>query len=129
MHPSPPAKQLYDSLYVSEIVKFLQREEAASYDLMVSGDVFPYLGDLHALFTCARQVISVEGSFIFSVEHLEADDDQPRLQQSGRFAHSPAYILNAAAATGWQIKHSAETDLRLERGEWIPGCIYLMTRV
>ncbi len=121
-------KQLYDSLYVSEILKFLQRSEAVTYDLMISGDVFPYFGDLQPLFECSGRLIGSGGAFIFSVEDFAAEASQPRLQQSGRFAHSSAYILETAAATGWRITACEVTDLRLEKGTWIRGCIYAMTR-
>ena len=74
-------KQLYEYLCVSEIISFLKINDTASFDLIISADVFPYIGDLSELFKKAGKVISNYGSFIFSVEHFDGDYDRPQLRQ------------------------------------------------
>ena len=44
-------KKLYESLHCSEIIEFLRTQQGAGYDLVVSGDVLPYFGELKGLFS------------------------------------------------------------------------------
>jgi predicted TPR repeat methyltransferase len=49
-----------------------------------------------------------------------------RLQQSGRFAYSRAYIHKIAAATGWTVLALEKTKLRKERNSWIAGDLWIL---
>ena len=119
-------KSLYDSLYASEIISFLSDQSDNSYDLAVSADVLPYIGELKELFAKVSKILAADGHFIFSVEHLPNDSRLFLLQQSGRFAHSNAYVRDVASTTGWQIIGHTLVDLRREREEWVRGAVYLM---
>jgi predicted TPR repeat methyltransferase len=44
-----------------------------------------------------------------------------RLQQNGRFAHSPDYIEDVALVIGWKIVASRKPMLRKEKGSWVAG--------
>jgi predicted TPR repeat methyltransferase len=120
-------KRLYDTLHLSAIIDFLTAHPSSSYDLVVSGDVLPYIGDLEELFLGVSRVLTAPGHFMFSVEHHSDEVLVPVLQQSGRFAHSQAYVTSIADKTGWQIIGRTLLDLRRERDEWIQGSIYLMS--
>lgn len=120
-------KRLYDTLHLSAITDFLTTHPSSSYDLVVSGDVLPYIGDLEELFIGVSRVLTALGHFMFSVEHHSDEVLVPVLQQSGRFAHSQAYVTSVADKTGWQIIGQTLLDLRRERDEWIQGSIYLMS--
>ena len=120
-------KDLYESLHNAEIIDYLSKCPRASYDLVISADVLPYLGSLVELFTKVLPVLAKGGHFLFSVEDHHGDGSEPALQLSGRFAHSPKYVRRVAGQTGWRIIGSTSLDLRKERGEWIQGSIYLMS--
>lgn len=121
-------KQLYDSLHVSEIVAFLENNRQQTYDLVISADVFPYMGDLAPVFTAVRDCTAPGAHYLFSVEDERSAAARPQLQESGRFSHSPGYIANIADATGWKIQARRMVDLRKERGGWIKGGIYALRR-
>ena len=120
-------KQLYESLYVSEILTFLNTISGTYYDLVVCADVLPYMGDLVELFKGVSSLLTAKGHFMFSVEHHSSVADLPILQQSGRFAHSSNYVADTAAHTGWHIISQTLLDLRREREGWVKGSIYVMT--
>lgn len=121
-------KELYESLHCSEIMEFLSKYQGSRYDLVVSGDVLPYVGELESLFTEVSRVVSGNGHFIYSVEHNPDAAPLPVLQKSGRFAHSRTYITDTAGKAGWHLVTQTLLDLRKERGEWIQGAIYVMAR-
>ncbi len=120
-------KGLYQSLHTSEIIDYLDNCPKASYDLIISADVLPYLGSLVELFSKALPVITEGGHFLFSVEDYQGGGSDPVLQQSGRFAHNRKYVSGVAGQTGWQIIGTTRLDLRKERGKWVQGSIYLMS--
>lgn len=119
-------KNLYDSLHVSEIVSFLEYNQQPAYDLMISADVLPYLGDLAPVFSAARRCAAAGAHYLFSVEHDGSETDRPQLLKSGRFSHSPRYIESTAEAAGWHLRARCMVDLRKERGGWVKGCIYAL---
>ena len=121
-------KKIYESLVVAEILTFLKQDQTQPYDLVISADVFPYVGDLEYLFRAIGDRTSCGGHFLFSVEHLDSDCSHPQLQKSGRFSHSHPYITRIAADSGWKIIAEEVTNLRKERSEWIKGCIYGLAR-
>ena len=121
-------KNHYENLYSSEIIDFLDQQPAALYTLVVGADVLPYIGDLKALFLAVAGVTEAGGHFLFSVEHDSSGEQEPTLQKSGRFTHSNRYITTTAERTGWRIIAKEGCDLRLERDEWIRGCLYLMAQ-
>jgi predicted TPR repeat methyltransferase len=121
-------KNIYKSLYVSEIVSFLLKNQQQTYDLMISADVFPYMGDLSPVLTAAREWVMSNAYFLFSVEHDRSDAVRPQLQKSGRFSHSSSYLESTAAAAGWNIRARKFVDLRKERGGWVKGTIYALQK-
>ena len=121
-------KNIYDALYVSDIVSFLEKNQYLPYDLIISGDVFPYLGDLTPVFIAALRCAGPGTYFIFSVEHDGTENERPQLQKSGRFTHSRRYIGTVAVSTGWKAAGARTIDLRKERDTWIKGSIYALVR-
>jgi len=121
-------KNIYEALYVSEIVAFLEQNSRSHYDLVVSGDVFPYIGDLAPLLAAAFRRVCPRGYYLFSVEHEEAPRQRPQLQKSGRFSHSHDYIKATAKLTGWKHRDERIIDLRKEGDIWIKGAIYALVK-
>jgi predicted TPR repeat methyltransferase len=86
--------------------------------------------------------------FAFSTELLKAADSQQQQQQqleagaassekpagsyilqpTGRYAHSPAYLRQVAAATGWQAVLLQEAQIRQNAGQPIWGTLCILQR-
>ncbi len=82
-------KNCYDQLVHAEVVDFLKRANTP-YDLITAIDVFPYLGDLEALFQTIVKCLSTKGLFFFTTEI--SDQHDWLLQDTLRFCHHPGYI-------------------------------------
>jgi predicted TPR repeat methyltransferase len=86
-------KNIYDTLIVSELVDFL-RKTHEHYDLVISADVLPYLGNLEPLFEALSLRLTARALFIFNIEISEIEPFS--LQKSARFSHHPHYIQHLA---------------------------------
>jgi len=117
-------KQLYDELHCNNIIEFL-RCQKQRYDLALAADVFVYLGELESYFATVAQSLNPGGFLLFSVESCSRNYC---LRQSGRYAHSAEYIKRLADRYHFTIAHRQPTGIRKERGEWIPGENYILTR-
>jgi predicted TPR repeat methyltransferase len=102
-------RNIYDSLTVGSIDDALEEEEQ-SFDLIIAGDVFTYLGDLSGVLTGCARALRPDGFVAFSVE--TSDDDSYRLRPTGRYAHSTAYIAATADASGMSVVYRREATLR-----------------
>lgn len=118
-------KQIYDQLHCCEIIEFL-RTTTDGYDLVIAADVFVYLGRLEPFFTALNSCLSHGNTLLFSVERCSGEEYC--LRQSGRYAHSEKYIRRLTEQFHFQIKHQQKTGIRKERGEWIPGDLFLLQR-
>ncbi len=118
------AKGLYDELHCTGIIDFLHGRQSC-YDLALATDVFVYLGALETFFTGMERTLRPGGFLLFSVESC---DHHYCLRQSGRYAHSPAYIARQARRFHFTIVQQQPTGIRKERGEWIPGELYILQR-
>jgi predicted TPR repeat methyltransferase len=120
-------KGIYDHLYTEDVVDFVERSrrEFPPYDLVLSADVFIYVGKLERVFAAVRQVMAPGALFIFSVEDLQQGTFQ--IRPSGRYAHSAEYIRTLAAHNGFAITHAEHCELRKEHGKIIPGNLFVMT--
>jgi predicted TPR repeat methyltransferase len=118
-------KNVYDAIHEGDVVEFLNKTDDA-FDLFVSMDVFVYLGDLTNVFNSMKRK-SLDRSYVaFSVERC--DGDSYVLRDTGRYAHSPAYIARVAGDHGFDIRLNRPVNLRKQRGKWIPGDIYVLQR-
>lgn len=119
-------KQIYNHLYCGSISDFLSVTNQ-SYDFFLAADVFAYIGDLSQTFALLRQKALAGAIFCFSTENLR--DEDYRLQKTGRFAHSSAYIQRLACETGWAVQQSWSTSLRKEQGNWVTGDLWILKSV
>jgi predicted TPR repeat methyltransferase len=125
-------KNIYARLVEAELVDMLRGEIAASYDVVITADVFVYLGKLDAVFLDVKRVLRPGGRFAFSIEALEpqmaadgALQEGFRLNPSGRFAHAPDYASRLAVAAGFEVLAMQPAQLRLENGAPVNGCLVL----
>lgn len=120
-------------LAADDIGPFLIKRDDASLDLVISADVWIYVGALDDIFRlCARKLVP-GGWLAFSTELLEDRGDANssngvQLASSGRFQHSDAYIRALATAHGFSIALEDAVSVRKESGTAIPGRIYLLQK-
>ncbi|KAG7388857.1 hypothetical protein PHYPSEUDO_011691 [Phytophthora pseudosyringae] len=129
----------YDELQTVDIVPFLESCADESLDLLISADVWIYVGALEQVFALsARKLRASTGWMAFSVELLprgtsESSENETsggyRLAPSGRFQHSHEYVTALARRWSFTVAVQQDVSVRKESGEPIPGRIYLLQRV
>jgi predicted TPR repeat methyltransferase len=119
-------KQIYSRLDCEEIVTWCERAatEALSYDIVLSADVFIYIGNLDPAFKAIRTILATDGLFAFSVERLTQGTFE--LLPSFRYAHSASYVAELASKHGFIIELSEDVNLRKERNAMIRGTIFVL---
>jgi predicted TPR repeat methyltransferase len=94
------------------------------FDLIVACDTFIYFGDLGQVLLPAAARLLPQGLLVFTVE---AGADVPfRLTDSGRYAHSPEHVKEAAARAGLVLIELREVFLRREYGEDVYGLLCVL---
>jgi len=91
---------VYDRLVESDIVAFLDMQ-TDQFDLIVSTDVFIYIGDLSKVFAGVRRALRTGGLFCFSVEAIDEGDFV--LRPTLRYAHSQPYLSRLAGRNGFVV--------------------------
>ncbi len=115
----------YESVIVADIHEYLA-EKHEPFDLIIAGDVLVYQGDLSALFAAVAVSLLPLGRFAFTTEHLETGDYF--LKQTGRFAHSPAYIHALAAQNDLEVELEESITPREHEGKAILGDLYVLRK-
>ena len=127
-------KAVYEDLYAGDVVEFLRDIEddgagdASGWDLIVSTDVLPYLGDLTEKFHHVGRCLDARGLFAFSSETMpdEAFEGADyRVGPKQRFAHSEAYIRRLLDENGMDVKHYELIIVRMDEGNPIYGHLVL----
>ncbi len=117
-------KDLYETLYVAEVVDFLEDNDDEPFDLITATDVLPYLGALEALFFGCAENMNPGGLLIFSSETLPDETFDGRTFMVGpnqRFAHAQSYVRNRLDAIGFDIVELTDITVRMEEGQPIAG--------
>ena len=114
----------YTALVEDDVASFLQKSAPRSFDILVSTDVFIYIGDLQPVFAGARNAIRSQGLFGFSIETSETEDFV--LLHTRRYAQSLAYIRRLANEHGFEILSMEPSVLRKERGADTPGHVIVL---
>ncbi|MBR1777085.1 MAG: tetratricopeptide repeat protein [Alphaproteobacteria bacterium] len=115
------AKELYDRLEVSDIIRFCENNPD-SFDLVVLADVACYFGKLDSLMRAVNKALSVGGTVFMTVENLDSEQEYV-LRPSGRFAHSKAYVEAVLERNGFEKKTLNQAVLREENGSGILGTV------
>lgn len=109
----------YDELVQADLVRFLDEDATAGWDLVVAADVFIYVGALERAFTALARRIVPGGLLCFSLE--ESADADLVLRPSLRYAHSEASVRALAQRHGFEVEAIRRETLRHEEGSPIPG--------
>ena len=119
---------LYEAVFEEDVVAFLTEGSGRDqcYDLVLSADVFIYIGDLDPVFGAVAAHMPPGGIFVFSIEALEQGDYA--LRPTGRYAQSRLYVERLAAAHGFAVANQADFTLREEWNRPIAGLAFLLER-
>jgi predicted TPR repeat methyltransferase len=117
------ARRIFDRLIQGDVREALTSMSAA-FDLIISADVFTYVGDLAPIFPAARRTLRQGGRFAFVVEDHAGTGFL--LRPSRRYAHSAEYIRNLAAPAGFTMGTMNRAVLRVEHGHGIDGAVYVL---
>ena len=118
------ARNVYDSLAARSIDEALDGQEQ-TFDLIVAGDVFTYVGELAGVMEGCARALRPGGLIAFSVE--DTDGDGFALRPTGRYAHSSPYVDALAAASNLSPAYSREMTLRDDPVP-VPGRIVVLSK-
>ena len=114
---------VYNDLECIDLTDYLARCDAV-FDLVISADVFIYLGDLAPVFAGVRRALRAGGRFAFSVE--AGDPKEWELATTRRYRHSRHYIERLAAEHGFDVEAIEKGVLRREAGNPVDGHLALL---
>jgi predicted TPR repeat methyltransferase len=118
---------LYDDLAEGDIVQVLAGR-SARYDLVVAADVLVYLGDLVPVMEASFAALRPGGAFAFTVERADDDTASYRLGAKSRYAHSRAYVAQAAEQAGFTVPLLEDAVTRRDAGADVPGMVAVVRR-
>jgi len=116
----------YDQLMAEDILEFLNKCND-QFDLIVSSDVFIYIGELSNIFMGISRVIKSGGHFCFSVEKNESAPFALS-PKTLRYRHSRYYIEQLASMYGFKIENFLERPIRQENYVDVDGYCFLLKR-
>ena len=116
---------VYDDLVHAEMLDYL-RDTKRRYDLVLSADVFVYVGDLDAVFAGVRRVMVEGGMHCFTAE-AAADETDFVLTPGLRYAHSQRYLRKLAARHGFTVEKIVNQPIREDQRHPIPGLYVYLT--
>ncbi len=121
------AKHLYGTLDQADVLDWLT-EDTGSWSLILAGDVLCYFGLLDTLFQAVRARLQPDGWFVFSVEEGQPDGDDPgwMLRRQGRYAHTEAYLRDAARSAGLLVRSITPQVTRYEAGAAVAGLLAVL---
>ena len=119
-------RNIYDDLLLGDITLALSASPM-TYDLILSADVFVYIGDLQRVFELVYVALKPGGMFAFSTESAE-HVGQYELRASGRYAHAAEYIRNLGRSSALTEFGMETVELRHEFGKPMMGNIYVLRK-
>jgi predicted TPR repeat methyltransferase len=113
-------KGCYTSLEEADLEAWLDRAAPAGFDLLLALDVLIYLGDPGPLLQRAARSLAPGGLLVLTLETGERATPF-QLRPTGRYAHDPEALAEAAAPWGLRRIAGQTFPLRRERDVWIEG--------
>jgi predicted TPR repeat methyltransferase len=120
------ARNVYDELVAADVVEHL-RLTGERHDLVLSADVFTYIGDLAPVFEGVARVLEPGGLFCFSIE-LADDALDFELKPRMTYAHSQRYVMGLAARFGFSVSQRFSQPYREDQTRSLPGLYVFLTR-
>ena len=117
------AKNIYHALHVATVEDFLRDDDTPPYDLVLSADVFVYIGALEDIFRRLAARMSHGALFAMSVQTLE--DGDWALGEDHRYAHSRAYLERCTVLAGLALAACTPVILREDAGKPVNGMVFI----
>ena len=118
---------IYEQLVQGDLVEHL-RGTPQTYDLVLSADVFIYVGDLEPVFAGVSRVMNRGGVFCFSVEQT-GDEQTFQLTTQQRYAHSERYVRQLAERHAFETVKMLRHAIREDQREPIAGLYFYLVKV
>lgn len=118
-------KNIYSELLKSDLNSYLTHQ-SNQFDLILAGDVLVYIGDLEEIFTYAKNALRKNGLFIFNSEITDQEDY--KMNQSGRFSHSKTYLDALAIKNQFELLKYQVCTTRMQNNEPVYGHLYMLQR-
>ena len=118
---------IYSKLIQGDISSILQKQREY-FDLVLSGDVFIYIGDLSEVFRLIKDRLNSDGLFAFSIE-VNNSEENYKVQPSCRYEHSPEYIQRLCTEFGLDMIDNKTVTLRYNRATPVAGKIIVLRSV
>lgn len=119
-------KNIYTELIEIGIEEYLIDLKNLSLEIVTATDVFVYIGDLDNIFSELSNKLIKNGIFAFSIESLDSDTIDFRLNDTVRFSHSKHYIRKLCDKFNFTILEESNTVIRKEKNEDVAGFIYIL---
>jgi predicted TPR repeat methyltransferase len=112
-------KNLYQELIHGDLVPTMSAR-SDEFDLIVSADVFIYVGEVSEVFAQVARLLKPRGLFAFTIEiSIEKDVE---LAPTGRYRHNKSYLHQLSAEYGMRLIREADGLIRKDVREDIVGC-------
>lgn len=127
-------KNIYNKLLKKDIYEFLLKYNEAKFDVVLSSDVFVYIGDLKNIFSEIYRLLEVEGLFVFSVEASLSDTGELIESQdyilnlTARYSHSKKYLERISLESSFKILDINLTQIRLENDNPVLGYVFTLCK-
>ena len=119
-------KGIYDRVVCDTLLSHMMTQPAATWDLVVSADVFMYVLDVAAVLAQVDRLLLPAGWCVFSTESLADDAEHAWTRRaSERFAHQRPYILDMADALRWNLHSVTSVVLRMDEEKPVLGDIFV----
>lgn len=120
-------KNIYDELITSDLTHFLKNKKS-TYDLVIAGDVFVYIGDLAPLFSEISTALREKGFLVFNAEIEINEESDFKINQSGRFLHHKKYLEILAANNNFSVAFYQTSITRTQNNEPVYGHIFVLKK-
>ena len=114
-------KEDYNQLICASLETGIARYDGY-FDLIASIDTLIYFGDLDQVLTVMHTALKSGGQLVFTLEYSEKTDSY-ELCQSGRYAHSEAYVSELLSSLAYTVSSVRHCVVRKELGEDVKGLL------
>ena len=118
---------VYDQLFKGSITDFFAQNHQM-FDLVLSADVFVYIGDLSSCFSDIAKASNKGALYGFSTELATEEEPDYLLRPTGRYAHKDSYIKKLAAQNNFRVMTDKTITVRKDSKGEIPGKIYILKK-
>lgn len=116
----------YQELACAEIGQYLPTLARSSFDLVVAADVLIYIGDIGQVMREVARVLRPGGWFAFTIEQPSQACDSYRLEASGRYAQSLAYVGKLARELDMAERSCQDVTIRKHGAQALPGQLLVL---